>query len=139
MVDTARGALPLRPKRCTPALVVAALLATAAPARAEEPTLFGEPLTGADKALHFGASAGIAVVAYGAASGVLAEPWQRAAVAASTAAAAGLAKEGVDLLGFGTPSVVDLVYDGLGIIVGVGYALALDAVLAGSSRAAAAE
>jgi hypothetical protein len=108
------------------AMVLASSFTFAAPARANE--LFGEPLTGDDKALHFGTSAAISVVVYGASTGVVVEPWQRATIAASVAAAAGLAKEGVDLLGFGTPSLVDLCYDGFGIMVGVGYALALDAV-----------
>jgi hypothetical protein len=111
-----------------PAVALALLLAAPA-ASAQDATLFGDRLDGADKALHFGASGLLAVAGYGAASAVVDEPWQRALIGAGAAAAAGVAKEGVDALGFGTPSVVDLLYDAFGIAVGVGFALAFDTVV----------
>lgn len=124
---------------CGVALACAVLCMASSSARAQDATLFGEPLGGGDKALHVAASAAITVAGYGAATAVVDEPWQRAAVGAGLAGAAGLAKEGVDLLGFGTPSVVDLIYDAFGIMAGVGLALAFDAALSRADATAPAE
>lgn len=111
-------------------------LALLAAGHGDHTTLFGEPLVGRDKALHFAGSATLSVAGYAAAAAALDEPWQRALVGAGVAAAAGVAKEGVDALGAGTPSLIDLVYDAFGIMVGTGVALAFDAAVTPPARAA---
>ena len=104
-----------------PALAAAAL-AFAAPARAADP----DPWFGADKALHFGASAGIAGLSYGGAALLWDEVGVRLGVGASVALSAGVAKELWDLAGNGTPSWKDLTWDALGTAVGLALAFGID-------------
>jgi putative lipoprotein len=81
---------------------------------------------GADKALHFGVSAGLAAGGYAASSPIWERPWQRALAGATLSLSAGVAKELWDATGRGDPSWKDLVWDGIGTGVGVGFATAID-------------
>lgn len=110
--------------------VVAALavaLAGAARAQSADP----DPWFGQDKALHFGASAGIAVTGY--ALGGLWDPSSeplRLVMGGSTALAAGVAKELFDLTtGLGMPSWRDLAWDVAGTAVGLAVAWAVDRLI----------
>jgi len=108
----------------TAALALAVLL-HAVPSAAPS----GDPWLGRDKALHFGASAGLAAAGYG--SGALAsdEPWVPLATGAGLALGAGVAKELLDLAGLGTPSWRDLTWDLLGTATGLAGAWAVDRLL----------
>lgn len=86
-------------------------------------------LEGPDKVAHFAASLVITDAAWATAAALDAPLWARAAAGVSAGAAAGIAKELVDLAGCGTPSLGDLAYDALGIGAGVGFALAVEAIL----------
>ena len=87
---------------------------------------------GEDKALHFGLSAGLAAGGYGAASLFLDERWQRAAVGAGFALSLGAAKEVHDASSGGDASAKDLTWDVAGTAVGIGLALLVDHLAAGS-------
>jgi putative lipoprotein len=107
------------------ALVLAAVaLFAVSEARAQQPD--ADPWFGRDKALHFAASASIAVVVYAGASFQTESRPKRAAVAASVALAAGLAKETWDLSGHGDASWRDLTWDVIGTTTGVLLAYAID-------------
>lgn len=106
------------------ALVVAGvvfLLASQARAQSESDPWFGH-----DKALHFAASASLAVVAYGGASLATNDRPTRVVVAASVALGAGLLKETWDLTGHGDASWRDLTWDVVGTTTGVLFACAID-------------
>jgi putative lipoprotein len=85
-----------------------------------------DPWFGRDKALHFGASASIAVVVYAGASFQTESRVKRVVAAASVALAAGLAKEAWDLSGHGDASWRDLTWDVIGTTTGVLLAYAID-------------
>jgi putative lipoprotein len=87
-----------------------------------------DPWFGQDKALHFGASAFVAIYSYGLSSIWVERRWVRAAIGGGAALAAGSGKELYDLSGHGTPSWRDFTWDVAGAVVGVGVALALDYV-----------
>jgi putative lipoprotein len=85
-----------------------------------------DPWFGRDKALHFAASASIAVVVYAGASFQTESRAKRIVAAASVALAAGLAKEVWDLSGHGDASWRDLTWDVVGTTTGVLLAYAID-------------
>ena len=113
------------------ALTVALSLAAARPARA------GDDWLGRDKGLHAAASAVIAAGAYGASAPWIESRRGRAAVGASVALAAGLAKEAWDAAGHGDPSLKDLTWDVIGTAAGVGVALLVDTLIHRRARASA--
>jgi putative lipoprotein len=117
------------------ARLLAALLclACAAPAAAQDDWL------GRDKALHFGVSLAISASAYGVSALWLERPGWRALAGASTALAAGAAKELWDAAGHGDASGKDFAWDVVGSATGVGLALAVDFMVQrwGRRRAAA--
>ena len=88
-----------------------------------------DPWFGHDKALHFAASASLAVVGYGGASLVTEDRPTRAVVAASFALGLGIAKELWDLSGHGDASWRDLTWDVVGTATGVLVAYAIDRVI----------
>lgn len=102
-----------------------ALAIATSPARADDDWL------GPDKALHFGASAGLAAGGYGASAIWVAPRWERAAIGAAVALSAGAAKEAWDATGRGDPSWKDLAWDGVGTVTGVAIAVVVDLVVAG--------
>ena len=107
------------------ALVLAAVaLFAVSEARAQQQD--ADPWFGRDKALHFAASASIAVVVYAGASFQTESRPKRAVVAASFALGAGLAKEAWDLDGHGDASWRDLTWDVIGTTTGVLLAYAID-------------
>jgi putative lipoprotein len=106
--------------------------ATARPARADDDWL------GRDKALHFAVAMGLASGAYGVSALKLEPMWQRAAVGAGFALTLGAAKELYDLGGRGDPSWKDFTWDAIGALVGVGLALAVDAITRAHDDGAAA-
>jgi putative lipoprotein len=104
------------------ALAVALLLGLSPPARAADPdTWFGR-----DKALHFTATASLALAGYGGAALKTSEPLTRAAAGATHGLGAGIAKELFDLTGAGDASWRDLTWDVVGTATGVLVATAID-------------
>ncbi len=94
-------------------------------ARAADP----DPWFGSDKALHFGASAGIASAGYGMAAIGYDERWPRFLWGGGVGLAAGVGKECADSLGAGQASWKDLTWDVLGVAVGLGVAWLLDVAI----------
>ena len=103
-------------------LGIALLLAT--PAQAQ--TADTDPWFGRDNALHFGASASIAVVVYAGSSFKTDHRPTRAAAAFTIALGAGILKETWDLTGHGDASWRDLTWDVVGATTGVLFAYAID-------------
>ncbi|HMF39873.1 MAG TPA: hypothetical protein VKQ32_04210 [Polyangia bacterium] len=85
-----------------------------------------DPWFGRDKALHFAASASIAVVVYAGASFQTDSRPKRAIAAASVALSAGIAKELWDLSGHGDASWRDLTWDVIGATTGTLVAYVID-------------
>jgi putative lipoprotein len=112
------------------ALVLAgvALSMTLAPtaARAQQAADQPDPWFGRDKALHFAASASLAMVGYGGASLATDSRPTRIVVGASFALGMGLLKEAWDLSGHGDASWRDLTWDVVGTTTGVLLAYAID-------------
>jgi putative lipoprotein len=112
------------------ALVLAgvALSMTLAPtaARAQQAADQPDPWFGRDKALHFAASASLAMVGYGGASLATDSRPTRIVVGASFALGMGLLKEAWDLGGHGDASWRDLTWDVVGTTTGVLLAYAID-------------
>ncbi|MCA9674948.1 MAG: hypothetical protein KC464_07940, partial [Myxococcales bacterium] len=84
---------------------------------------------GRDKALHFGASATLAVGGYAVSTIWLERHDQRAGAGAAVALSAGVAKELWDATGRGDPSWKDLTWDVVGTVVGVAVSLLVDRAL----------
>ena len=101
---------------------VVAALAGARPARAADP----DPWFGHDKALHFTASAALAVGGYGATGLVTDDRRVRLAVGGGFAFSVGIAKELWDLSGHGDASWRDLTWDAVGTVAGLAFAAAVD-------------
>ncbi len=94
---------------------------------------------GADKALHFSVSAGLAGGGYALAVPLVEAPWARATIGASFALTLGIAKELYDLSGAGDASWRDLTWDVIGTATGVLIALGIEwlvEVLSDNERAA---
>jgi len=111
------------------ALVLAAVAVLLAPsaaraqqAQSDQP----DPWFGRDKALHFAASASLAMVGYGGASLATDSRPTRIVVGASFALGMGLLKEAWDLGGHGDASWRDLTWDVVGTTTGVLLAYAID-------------
>ena len=103
-------------------LLVLALVTRAAPARGED----ADPWFGRDKALHFSASASIAIAGYGGTALATDDRRVRIGVASGVALAAGLGKEAWDAAGHGDPSGRDLAWDVVGTATGVLLAWTID-------------
>jgi putative lipoprotein len=84
---------------------------------------------GADKARHFGVSAGLGLAGYGLASLVFEDRLAKIAASAGLALSAGVAKEVYDAMGHGTASWKDLTWDVAGTAVGVSIGVGLDVAL----------
>jgi putative lipoprotein len=85
-----------------------------------------DPWLGRDKLAHFGASAVIAGIGYGASMIGTNDLRLRIAFGVGAGVLVGGAKEMVDMAGFGDPSWKDFTWDIAGTVVGVGIALSLD-------------
>ena len=85
-----------------------------------------DPWFGHDKALHFAASASIAVVVYAGASFQTESRPKRAIAATSVSVSAGIAKELWDLSGHGDASWRDLTWDVIGATTGTLVAYVID-------------
>lgn len=98
--------------------------AVAAPARAQgaDP----DPWFGPDKALHFGASAGLAVAGYTAGAFHWDDAPHRLAAGGALALGLGIGKELYDLAARGDPSLRDLTWDVLGTATGLLITWAVD-------------
>ncbi len=86
-------------------------------------------LAGFDKMQHFGASLVVTDAAWAGAAALDAPLWGRALVAISAGAVVGVGKETYDAACGGDAEVADLIYDAFGIGAGVGFALAVEAVV----------
>ena len=84
-----------------------------------------DPWFGRDKALHFSLSAALALSGYGACR-LLESNIPAWLCGGALAVSAGLAKEGIDFLGYGHPSWRDLAWDGIGTATGLGVALGIE-------------
>ena len=100
------------------------LLLMASEARAQQQD--ADPWFGHDKALHFAASASIAVVSYAGASLATDDRPTRIAASFTIALGAGVLKEAWDLTGHGDASWRDLTWDVVGTTTGVLIAYAVD-------------
>jgi putative lipoprotein len=92
----------------------------------------GDDWFGRDKALHFEVSVAMASGTYALASLKLDPMWQRAAIGAGVSLAIGAGKELYDMTGRGDPSWRDFTWDAIGTAVGLGLALAIDAITRGA-------
>lgn len=81
---------------------------------------------GADKALHFSASAGIAAAGYAGALLIRSPVEARLATAVGLALFAGVVKELIDVSTHGSPSALDLAWDVLGAATGATLAWLVD-------------
>ncbi len=81
---------------------------------------------GADKALHFTASAVIAGGCYALGAALFDDTWPRVTLGVGVGLAAGVGKELIDLAGYGDPSWRDLTWDALGVGVGALAAWGVD-------------
>ncbi len=108
---------------------LAALLPVATPAAAlaEE-----DPWFGRDKALHFSASAVLAVGGYGIGAVAFEKRTSAAFLGGGIALTAGVGKEAYDATGAGSASGRDLVWDVVGTAAGLGVAWALDLLIRGN-------
>ena len=104
------------------AIAVALLFGLSSPALAADP----DPWFGRDKALHFTATASLALAGYGGAALKTADPLTRAAAGATLGLGVGIAKELFDLTGAGDASWRDLTWDVVGTATGVLVATAID-------------
>ena len=104
---------------------VALTLLVAGSAQAADP----DPWLGTDKALHFSASAVIAMSAYGASATFLDTSTARLAYGASASLLAGIGKELWDSSGNGNASWKDLAWDVAGVAVGLAICWVLDRLL----------
>lgn len=84
---------------------------------------------GHDKALHFGASAGLALAGYGASAFIWEEPGARLLAGGALALSLGVAKELYDLSGAGHASWKDLTWDVAGTGAGLLVAWMVDQLL----------
>lgn len=92
-----------------------------------------DPWFGRDKALHFGVSAGVSAAGYAVGTTFLPARAHCLALGVGAGVVVGAAKEGVDALGFGTPSMRDFAWDVAGSVVGAAAAWAVDLALRGVS------
>jgi putative lipoprotein len=112
--------------RAAAAVAIAVAVSLASPlARAED----ADPWFGRDKALHFSATASIAMVGYAGTALVTENRGVRAGAGAGLAMAAGIGKELWDLGGRGDPSTRDLAWDAIGAATGVLVAWTVDWLL----------
>jgi putative lipoprotein len=108
------------------AVLIVLAVVPVAPAGGQQAAPDPDPWFGHDKALHFAASASIAVVVYAGASFKTDDRPTRAAAAVTIALGAGLLKEAWDLSGHGDASWRDLTWDVIGTTTGVLVAYAID-------------
>lgn len=112
---------------CRALVATGVLLLLASRARAQQAAAPDEdPWFGHDKALHFAASASLAMVGYAGASLATDSRPTRVVVGASFALGLGVAKEVWDLTGHGDASWRDLTWDVVGTTTGVLVAYAID-------------
>jgi putative lipoprotein len=108
------------------AVLIVLAVVPVAPAGGQQAAPDPDPWFGHDKALHFAASASIAVVAYGGTSLLTDDRPTRIVASASVALGAGILKELWDLSGHGDASWRDLTWDVVGTTTGVLCAYAVD-------------
>ena len=108
--------------RAARAVMIAALCLAAPAARAED----SDPWFGRDKALHFTATASLAVVGYGASTFATDDRLLRVAAGVTLGMGAGVSKELWDLGGAGDASWKDLTWDVVGTATGVLVATGVD-------------
>lgn len=116
------------PRRLRHALVIAlaTTVTTSACGFAARPARASDDLFGRDKALHFAASAGIALGGYGATALFTEDRRPRLLVGGGLALLAGIAKEVADRHTGGDPSWRDFGWDVLGTATGLSVAYGID-------------
>jgi putative lipoprotein len=110
--------------------LVAAVASSARAAHAADP----DPWFGRDKALHFAATGAIAAGGYTLGAFLFDARGHALVLGAGLAMTVGIAKEALDLTGFGDPSWRDLTWDAIGTASGVAVAWAADLLARGVSE-----
>ncbi len=123
--------LAILPRKLAPVAVCMMVAGGSSAARADTPSPDPDPWFGADKALHFGAGAGLSAGGYAAGIIGLDNRWGALAIGSGLALTAGAAKEGLDAAGLGQPSWRDFVWTVVGTALGVGVSVTFDAALRG--------
>lgn len=108
------------------ALALMLALGGARPAYAADP----DPWFGQDKALHFAATSVLGLSGYAVTATLTDRRELRVLGGVAVGLGAGIAKELLDLAGFGDPSWKDLAWDAIGTAVGVLVAWGIDLLLA---------
>ncbi len=121
------------PRRAFASLSIAVAFCCAAPSAAGDDT--SDPWIGRDKALHFDASAGIAMATYALSTYELDARWQSLAVAGAFTLAVGAGKELLDMTGLGDPSWKDFTWDAIGTVAGLALAWSVDLLMGGVDAA----
>lgn len=116
--------------------LVACLVALAAFIRAPVGQAQEDPWFGKDKAMHFGASAALAVGGYTIGAVVFEDRNAALASGAGLALSAGIGKEVYDAAGHGTASGRDLVWDVAGTATGLAVAWLFDRLVLGDGSSA---
>jgi putative lipoprotein len=111
---------------------VIALACVATPAAADDSS---DPWIARDKALHFDASAGIAMASYAISTYKLDARWESLAVAGAFTLAVGAGKELLDMTGLGDPSWKDFTWDAVGTVAGLALAWSVDLLMGGVDAA----
>ena len=117
-------------KLATATLCLSAL-AFSSDASADTPSPDPDPWFGPDKALHFGAGAGLSAGGYAIGIIGLDNRWAALAIGSGVALTLGAAKEGLDAAGLGVPSWRDFVWSAVGTAIGIGFSITFDAALRG--------
>jgi len=113
-------------------LVVLAIVLAAPSAVADDSA---DPWIARDKALHFDATAGIAMATYALSTYELHARWESLAVAGAFTLAVGAGKELLDMTGLGDPSWKDFTWDAIGTVAGLALAWSVDLLMGGVDAA----
>lgn len=119
--------------RFLPSVAAAVLFAVVASSPRSAQAADPDPWFGKDKALHFAATGTIAAGGYTIGAFLFDARGHALILGASLAFGVGIAKEALDLTGFGDPSWRDLAWDGIGTVAGVASAWAIDLLVRGVS------
>ena len=107
--------------------IATTILSTSAAVRAQSTD--PDPWWGRDKALHFTVAGAIAGFGYGIGTLGFDARWKCAVFGGGLAITAGAGKELFDMTGYGDPSWKDFTWDVIGAAVGLGVAIAVDALV----------
>jgi len=122
-------------RRCAPLSAIAALASMTLASTTAFADDTSDPWIARDKALHFDASAGIAMASYALSTYKLDARWESLAVAGAFTLAVGAGKELLDMTGLGDPSWKDFTWDAIGTVAGLAIAWSVDLLMGGVDAA----